>query len=89
MFGQSWGSCKSLGGFSNPKDHGVPLFHHSTKKSRQKFKFLENKKSFQEFFINFKELSLKQTKQIFWKMRARLKGQLLGNIEKGLKIGIF
>ena len=40
------------------------------KKSRQKFKYLENEKSFQDeikaFLIIFKGLSLKQIKQIFF-----------------------
>ena len=47
-----------------------------TKKSRQKFKYLENKNSFldeiKNIFIIFKELSLKQIKQCFWKGRDRL-----------------
>ena len=40
-----------------------------TKKSKQKFKHLENRKSFQDekkaFFIIYEGLSLKQIKQIF------------------------
>ena len=44
-----------------------------TKKSRQKFKYLENEKSFQdEIGIFNKRLLLKQIKQYFWKMRIRL-----------------
>ena len=40
----------------------ISPFFYLTKKSRQKFKYLENKKSFKDekksFFINFKELSV-------------------------------
>ena len=43
-----------------------------TKKSRQKFKYLENEKSFQdEIGIFNKRLLLEQIKQFFCKMRIR------------------
>ena len=45
------------------------VFFYSTKKSRQKFKCLENEKRFEDevknIFHYFKKVSLKQTKQFF------------------------
>ena len=47
-----------------------------TKKSRQKFKYLEKEKAFKmkekAFFIICKGLSLKRIKQFLWKVRVRL-----------------
>ena len=47
-----------------------------TKKSRQKFKYLEKEKAFKmkekAFFIICKGLSLKRIKQFLWKVKVRL-----------------
>ena len=46
-----------------------------TKKSRQQFTYLENKKLSKKgkvFVIIFKGLSLEQINQFFWKVRAQL-----------------
>ena len=55
----------------------APLgFVNMTKKSRQKFKYLEKEKSFKDeiktIFHYFKGLSLKQIKHFFWEVRVRL-----------------
>ena len=46
-----------------------------TKKSRQKFKYLENKKSFSDEiksnFHNFQGAFIEANKTIFWKVRGR------------------
>ena len=46
------------------------------KNSWQKPKYLENRKSFEDemksFFILFKGLSMKEIKEIFWKVRVEL-----------------